>query len=53
MTDIIKILLITGIILGICAAAEWLAEHAPWFGIIGIAALFMVGIGYLFYRIDN
>lgn len=30
MYDVIKVLLVFGTFLGICAVAEWLADNAPW-----------------------
>lgn len=50
MTDTITMALILGMLYAGAAAADWLAEHAPWVGWIGAAALVFAGMKYLYRR---
>lgn len=50
MRDVFKILLFFGVFIGISALCEWIAEHAPWIGYIGAAALIVYGMSKLYKR---
>ena len=45
MYDVIKVLLVFGTFLGICAVAEWIADNAPW--VNGILLPVVIWIMYI------
>ena len=45
-----SILAFLGAMYALASAADWLAEHAPWVGWIGAAALVFAGMRYLYRR---
>ena len=50
MADLFKVLAAFGVFIGISALCEWIAEHAPWIGYIGAAALIVYGMSKLYKR---
>ena len=50
MYDVIKVLLVFGTFLGICAVAEWMVENIPWIGYVAAVMLAVYCMSKLYKR---